>query len=239
MHSGLAAINGPAESTASAIGLRDDALFRLDLIQASLQRVAARFDRINERLVSKRDPLDSLGVDHMVRGYDFVSDLIERKVELFEYGQSKLLLELNAIVLCGQDERVRSEAAAHLDATDKRFYDNTEGGIRDLTDWHALHATESPWSLAAGTYMRVLSEPELFIEGNHRTGTLIMSYVLGRAGCPPFVMTVENAQPLLDWSTRFCMKRKSGLWSQWQMARLRPGFADFLRQHSDRQYLAV
>jgi hypothetical protein len=49
------------------------------------------------------------------------------------------------------------------------------------------------WKRAAGVYVRTLSEPELFIEGNHRSGALVMSYILAREGYPPFVLTAENA----------------------------------------------
>jgi hypothetical protein len=59
--------------------------------------------------------------------------------------------------------------------------------------WYALHADEPVWMRAAGVYVRVMSTPQLFIEGNHRAGALMMSYVLARHGQPPFVLSVDNA----------------------------------------------
>jgi hypothetical protein len=58
-------------------------------------------------------------------------------------------LELNALVLCGQNGQVRLESMPHLVATDKHFFDNLDGGIRDVFEWHALHASESVWIRAA------------------------------------------------------------------------------------------
>ena len=45
-----------------------------------------------------------------------------------------------------------------------------------------------------------LSRPQLFIEGNHRTGALAMSYVRLRDGHPPFVLTPENAAAYFEIS---------------------------------------
>jgi hypothetical protein len=53
--------------------------------------------------------------------------------------------------------------------------------------------------VAAGC--RGVSEPQLLIEGNHRTGALVLSYILAREGRPPFVLTAENAKAYLDPST--------------------------------------
>jgi hypothetical protein len=82
-----------------------------------------------------------------------------------------------------------------------------------------------------------VSEPELFIEGNHRTGALIMSYVLARAGQPPFVMTARNAKAFLDWSTYLTTRRKTGLFLRVQMPWLKHRFAAFLRENADRRFL--
>jgi hypothetical protein len=90
---------------------------------------------------------------------------------------------------------------------------------------------------AAGVYIRMLSEPQLFIEGNHRTGALVMSYILARDGKPPFVLTPLHAKPFFEWSTLFSTKRKSGFLLRWQMRRLRHQFAAFLVTQADPRFL--
>jgi hypothetical protein len=173
----------------------------------------------------------------MTSGYAFVEQLIESKVDLFSFGQLHLFLELNALVLCGRDKQVRLDSVQHLAATDKYFFDNVDGGIRDVVEWHALHANESAWMRAAGAYIRILSEPELFIEGNHRTGTLVMSYILARDGHPPFVLTAGGAKDFFDWSTLFSSKRKTGFLLRWQMPWFKRKFAAFLVAQADPRFL--
>jgi hypothetical protein len=202
-----------------------------------LRAVQAEFPRINAVLKSPRDRMDDAIVERMLAGYALVDELLARNVDLFSLRQLRTFLELNAIVLCGLDPKVRAEAARHLDATDKHFYDEKDGGIRDIIEWYELHAGESPWKRAAGVYIRILSEPELFIEGNHRTGALIISYILARAGEPPFVLTVDNAKAYFDPSTLITKKKKKSLTLLLEMPRLKRRFADFLVAQEDPKYL--
>ena len=197
----------------------------------------AEFPRINAILKSPRDRMDDAIVERMLAGYAFVDDLLARKVDLFALGQLRTFLELNAIVLCGLDPQVRAEADRHLAATEKHFYDEKDGGIRDIIEWYEMHAKDAPDKLAAGVYIRVLSEPELFIEGNHRTGALIMSYILAAAGRPPFVLTVDNAKAYFDPSTLITRKKKKSLTLLLEMPRLRRHFAEFLLSQEDAKYL--
>jgi hypothetical protein len=209
----------------------------LRAIEASLRAVQAEFPRINAILKSPRDRMDDAIVERMLAGYALVDDLLARKVDLFSLAQLRTFLELNAIVLCGLDPQVRSEAAAHLAATEKHFYDEKDGGIRDIIEWYEMHARESAWKRAAGVYIRVLSEPELFIEGNHRTGALIMSYILAREGHPPFVLTVDNAKAYFDPSTLITKKKKKSLTLLIEMPRLKRQFAEFLTAQENAAYL--
>lgn len=98
----------------------------------------------------------------------------------------------------GRDPARRLEYAQHLAATEEHFFNNVEGGIKDLYNWYQAYRSESVWKRAAGVYVRILSKPQLFIEGNNRTGSLIVSYLLMRAGLPPFVLTLDNAEWLLQ-----------------------------------------
>jgi hypothetical protein len=173
----------------------------LDAIEASLQNLQAHFPQINKSLKARRDSLDPSIVANMMAGYRFVDQLLAERVDLLAKGNLKLFLELNALVLFGGDERTRAGAAFQLAASEKRFYDQEDGGIRDVVEWYDLHRANSAWRRAAGVYIAILSEPQLFIEGNHRTGALVMSYILAREGRPPFVLTAENARAYLDPST--------------------------------------
>ena len=111
------------------------------------------------------------------------------------------------------------------------------GGIRDVFEWYDLHRDNSAWRRAAGVYISILSEPQLFIEGNHRTGALVMSYILAREGRPPFVLTADNARAYLDPSTLITETRKHSLAALFRIPKIKRYFAQFLKEQADRKYL--
>jgi hypothetical protein len=209
----------------------------LDAIDASLRDLQGQFPQINRSLRSRRDTLDRDIVDNMLSGYRFVDSLLAQRVDLLAMGNLKLFLEMNALVLFGQDKGERARAASERAATEQRFYDQEGGGIRDVVEWYNMHRARSPWRCAAGVYIHILSEPQLFIEGNHRTGALVMSYILARGGVPPFVMTVENAKAYLDPSTLITETRKHSLVSLFRLPKITRYFTTFLKQQADRKYL--
>jgi hypothetical protein len=209
----------------------------LEAIEATLRDLQAHFPEINKLLRSRRDVIDDSLIANMMAGYDLVDSLVAQQLDLFAMGHLRLFLEMNAVVLCGRDERKRALAASHLAATEQRFYEQEGGGIRDIVEWYTLHRTRSPWKRAAGVYVRMLSEPELFIEGNHRTGALVMSYILARDGRPPFVLTAANAREYLDPSTLITETRKRSLVAVFRLPKIKRYFAKFLKEHAERKYL--
>jgi hypothetical protein len=179
-------------------------------VAAALRRVQRDFDAINARLRARREPMSDRVVENMVSGYATVDRLLAAGVDVFAMGSLHHVLELNTVVLCGTDPARREQYARHREATERRFYEQPDGGIRDLVEWSAGHRHDSPWLRAAGLFVRMLSTPQLFVEGNHRTGALLMSYVLLRAGLPPFVLTPENAAAYFDPSAAIQGIDKSG-----------------------------
>lgn len=212
-------------------------LLNLPAIESSLRRVQNEFESINQRLSWQRDPMSDQVIENLLAGYLFVDVLIDWGIDVFAMGKHKYLLELNNIVLCGPDETLRVEFARHIEATQSRFYDEPKGGIEDIVEWHARHLGESVWKLAAGLYVRTLSKPQLFIEGNHRTGVLLASYVLLRAGKPPFVLTVENALAYFEPSTVLRNMSKLGPMALFRLPGIKKRFARFLEDQADPRYL--
>ena len=178
-------------------------------------------------------------VARLVAGYELVDDLVGRGLDLFAYGNSGLWLELNAMVLCGDDPSRRKAFAVHIAATEARFYAEPGAGIGGIADWHERHRQESTWLRAAGVYVRLLSEPQLFIEGNHRTGALIMSWILASAGRPPFVLTLDNAVGYFDPSAVIKGTRKTAFALLVQVPRIKKRFARFLEGQADRRFLCA
>jgi hypothetical protein len=80
-------------------------------------------------------------------------------------------------------------------------------------------------------------ERELFIEGDHRSGALVMSYILAREGRPPFVLTAGNAKAYLDPSTLITETRKHSLVALFRLPKIKRYFTKFLKEYADRKYL--
>jgi hypothetical protein len=85
--------------------------------------------------------------------------------------------------------------------------------------------------------VRILSQPQLYIEGNHRTGALIMSYILVRDGEAPFVLSVENAREYFDPSTIVKETKKTTTTLLMKLPRIKKRFAEFLKNQANEQYL--
>src|SRR5262247_4432905 len=213
--------------------------YRLDLkaIEQSLRDVQREFPKINELLDSRRDSMTDDVLDNMLAGYTFVDQAVADGIDLFTLRHATAFLELNHIVLCGLDEQVRQEYQSHLEATTQRFYEQEEFNIDDILRWYYRHEKESAWKRAAGVYVRILSQPQLYIEGNHRTGALIMSYLLVREGKAPFVLTVDNAKAYFDPSTLIKATKKTATTMLTKLPGMKKRFAEFLREQTYPAYL--
>jgi len=181
--------------------------------------------------------MDDDVIHNMVAGYAVVDALAADGVDLFAMGNLKHLLELNTTVLCGTDPRHRAEYARHRQSTEQRFYEQQDGGIRDLVEWYQGRRGDAVWLRAAGVYVRMLSRPQLFLEGNHRTGALAMSYILVSENAPPFVLTSANALQYFDPSTVIKDIEKQGLAMRFRSSGLTRQLASLLEQHADRRFL--
>jgi hypothetical protein len=202
-----------------------------------LRRVQHGFDVINQRLSARRDPIDDRVIENLLAGYAYVDTLVADDVDVLAMGNLRHLLELNTLVLCGTSPVRRRAYRRHIETTTERFYGEPDGGIGDLVEWGARLARRSVWERAAGIYVRVLSKPQLFSEGNHRTGTLIMSYLLLREGQPPFVLTVANAAAYFAPSPLIRATHKHGVGMSIRMPFVRRRLAALVRASADRRYL--
>ncbi len=209
----------------------------LESIEQSLREVQNDFPTLNNRLGFSRERMGDEVVENLLSGYAFISQLLESKVELFAIGNSSFLLELNTRVLCGTDERNRREYKKHIAATTQYFYERTDAGIQDLSDWYELHRNGSVWHRAAGTFIRILSEPQLFIEGNDRTGALVVSYILVKEGQPPFVLSIDNAHAYFNYSSQVKSIPRNGLSRLIRIPLLQAGIASFLKDQASTAHL--
>ena len=207
---------------------------RLNLlsIEATLREVQSEFPRISQALNFSREWMDGEVVENLLSGYALVNQLLESDTQLFGLGGSAYLLELNTRVLCGTDEQKRREYNRHIAANNRYFYGRPDAGVQDLAEWYPLHQYEPVWQRAAGIYIRILREPQVFIEGNDRTGTLVMSYLLAKEGKPPFVLSPSNAQAYFEYSARVKKIPRNGISRLFRLPRLKAGIAGFLKHQT-------
>ena len=209
----------------------------LEAIEQSLRGVQREFPKINDILRSRRDSMTDEVIANMLAGYTMVDQALASDIDLLTFRHVSYLLEFNHTVLCGLDPRVREDSRKHIEATEQRFYGQEEYNIEDILQWYYRHADESPWKRAAGVYVRILSQPQLFFEGNHRTGALVMSYILVRDGRPPFVLSVDNARAYFDPSSLVKDTMKSAVTLLMKLPRLKKRFAHFLEAQANENYV--
>lgn len=213
--------------------------FQMDIerIERSLRAVQANFDHINTTLDDLRDPMREEIVRNMIAGYCYVNELLRRNISLLQRDGLHHLLELNHIVLCGTDKVERKACRKHIKATTDRFYEQEEFCITDIRRWAEDHKKDSPWKRAAGVYIMHISQPQLFFEGNHRTGALLMSSILVRNGKPPFVLGLDNAKAYFDPSSLAKKTTKDFFGKYYTLPKIKKRFAEFLERQADPAYL--
>jgi hypothetical protein len=170
---------------------------------------------------------------NMVEGYRFVDQLLAQGTDLFARGTSGLLLEINTLVLCGPDAKNRKNYCLHIEQNKQQFYDDQQGGIGSLMEWWEFHKNDNLWKRAAGLYIQIMSQPQLFIEGNHRSAILMVSFILAREGYPPFVLTAGTAKELLDQSREISELKKHSFGALIHTPRLRNQLAATLQRGLD------
>ena len=169
--------------------------FDLHKIKQNYERVIEDFDRINEIVSCKRDKFDSFIARNMLHGYHHINKRLASNPgsEMLSW---KEMLDLNIMVHLGADADRRNEYYGFVKHTEERF----EARFPSVMEWYDRHEAhgEDPYKIAAGLYVRILAQPQLFIEGNHRTGSLVANYYLVLKGENPFVMTPDNAVDFLN-----------------------------------------
>nr|WP_242482538.1 hypothetical protein [Thiocystis violacea] len=203
-----------------------------------MRAVQRGFDRINATLETPRDPFREEILLALLEGYRFLDQLQEGDIDLFAPGNSRRLLQLNCLVICEDPDPDLKQCAPHFRETERRFYDDRSlGGVRALMNYLADHRHPTPWRRAAGVYTQILSEPQLFFEGNHRTGVLLMSHILLRAGLPPCVLSAQNIKTCFDLSSRIKDLSKRRLRSKFALLDLSRRLAERLEANADARYL--
>lgn len=211
---------------------------RLDLeaIEAALAALGAA--EASERLSAElaEEPLVDDALRRLMSGYRYVDELLAARNDIFRYGESRHILELNHLVLCGASPERRLQFQKHLRETERRFYERP--GIDDFMEWYKRNRGRAPRALASGIFLRVLSAPQLFIEGNSRTATLLVSYALARAGQAPLVVTECSFRTYVEMVERCVGVDRTTFSSLFTAATVGYRLNLFLAQNCEERFLA-
>jgi hypothetical protein len=85
--------------------------------------------------------------------------------------------------------------------------------------------------------VRIVSKAQLFIEGNHRSGALVVSYLLVHEGQPPFVLAPDSAAAYFEAATAAQDVHKQSLAMVVRLRGLRGRLARVLASDADPRFL--
>ncbi len=186
--------------------------------------------------IGRKDPFTSMVRTHMLCAYRYLDELVAQQVDPFSEPGKAGMLELNNRVHFGTDAALRDEFVKAIAANNEKFSKN----VGPIVGWCEKHMArgDSAYKLAAEVYVSILGQPQLFIEGNHRTGSLIASWINLVADCPPFVLSVDNAVAYFAPSAEIKHFADRSSWrGRARLPKYRKVFLAFWRQHVEEKYV--
>lgn len=213
----------------------------LQEIEKSYAQVLANWKQIDDQLdfskVGRKDtPFDKLLMDNMLSAWDYIDYFIRKKdYSLLSNEGGPDMLEINHRVHYGLDFTLREEYNKALDATTEKFSKQIIP-IRKYYQKHIEKLTSSD-KIASEVYVSILGMPQLFIEGNHRSGSIIASWINLAHDKPPFVLTVENALPYFKPASEIKKFNKKSTWrSLTNLPKYKSDFKIFWVNHCDMRF---
>jgi hypothetical protein len=213
----------------------------LEAIDDSLKTVEVHWLQIDEELelrgIGRKDtPFTDLIRLRMMSAYGYLDDLLKRQIVPFSSESIEHMLVLNERVHYGTDKQLMSEYVKAIKATAEKFNEH----IGPIKAWYERHIERGnyPLKIAAEIYVSILGYPQLYIEGNHRTGSLIADWISAYHGFPPFVLSAENAIAYFAPSAEIKKFANKSTWrGQAQLPKYRKSFLAFWESHIDSRYL--
>jgi len=208
-------------------------MLRLNLVKVeeSLLSVKKDWKKIDDELehrgIGRKDhPFDDAIMFRMLNAYSYLDFLLQKEYNIFQLKNLSMMLELNHRVHYGEDYKMRFEYNRAMQAASDKFYE----GVPIIQKWYEKHLKrrEDPRKVASEIYVGIVGRPQLFVEGNHRTGSLIASWIDMRDGQPPFVLSPENAIDYFEPSHK--IKHFKPL-SNWRGERKLPKYHKVFREY--------
>lgn len=209
---------------------------RLGRIEDELREVQRHFPEINAVLNCRRDDFTHTVRQNMLTAYEFLDAVVHDGVDFFSDEGLEALLQLNHLVLLGRGYDPRA-FGRHISVTRRQFFDNFRLYVKPIRRWYRKHETQNPYKIASQVYVGVLSQPQLYQEGNHRTGSLIASGILLQNGCAPFVLTRQIAVAYFNPSSEIKFADKRTIGGKLRLPKYQRELRAFLQQNVNPAYV--
>lgn len=212
----------------------------LETIASSLTTVELHWTEIDDELaqrgIGRKDTFDAVLKMRMLSAFGYLDDQLLEQTPPFSPASIEPMLLLNERVHYGTDQQLLAEYTRAREATAEKFHQQ----IGTIQQWYEQHSArgQHPLRLAAEVYVSVLGYPQLYIEGNHRTGSLIANWISVYYGFPPFVLSAENALAYFAPSIEIKHFADKSTWrGQARLPKYRKSFLHFWESHIDTRYL--
>ena len=213
----------------------------LKRIEESYEDVLKHWQEIDDLLdqtkVGRKDqPFDRPLMDKMLSGWEYLDFIIKkRKHGLFSAHGGPDMLEINHRIHYGSDNALRKEYKKAMEATTEKF----SRQVIPIRDYYKKKTAknEDPYHIAAEVFVSIVGMPQLFIECNHRSGSIIASWINLANGKPPFVLTRENAVSFFAPAQAIKSFNKKNLWrSMTELPKYKHEFKVFWKAHCDKRF---
>jgi len=211
----------------------------LSAVDESLRQVEAHWNQIDDDLdrkkIGRKDtPFTAVVRERMMAAYSYLDSLLAQQIVPFSSDGIPEMLQLNLKVHYGNDTALMKEYHLAIKATAEKFRKQ----IIPVEHWYRQHRMDHPLKIAAEIYVAILGSPQLFIEGNHRTGSLIASWINMCAGYPPFVLSPENAIAYFQPSSEIKHFGNKTTWKgKSRLPKYRKSFRAFWESHIDNKFV--
>jgi len=209
-------------------------------VATSLHNVERCWQEIDDELdrlgIGRKDtPFDSHLRSNMMSAYRTLNSHLSEGVDLFDERYIGRLFGLNLKVLYG-DNYDFLEHQKPIENQRERFYEKLPGVVK----WYRKHKKkgDDPSKIAAEIYIAILGQPQLFTEGNHRTGSIIASWISLYNGKPPFILSPDNAISYFQPSYEIKHWTDKTTWrGSMQLPKYRKSFKIFWEENTDKRYM--
>ncbi len=211
-------------------------------IRQSYSEVLKNWDSIDDELdklgIGRKDtPFDSVVMENMLCAWEYLDFIIRKKdYGLFSEKGGPDMLEINHRVHYGLDRELRSEYRKAIDSTTEKY----SRLIAPLRKYYRkkMKKHTSANKVAAELYIAILGMPQLYIEGNHRSGSIVASWVNLVHKNPPFVLTVDNAISFFAPAQEIKKFDQRTAWrSMTKLPKYKKAFKEFWKDNCDMRFV--